>query len=158
MKVIFLDIDGVLNGHEIDQDTGHCWIHAALALRLNRIIKATGAKLVISSAWRYMVHCEAMTMRGFEYMLRTHKISGDVIGVTVRDEETPSRGDQIKRWLAEHPEVTSYVILDDEPDGMTIGDVRFVKTDGSRGLSEADMEDAIVWLNDAEAARDGQGG
>jgi hypothetical protein len=149
VKVIFLDIDGVLNNHDIDPDTGHCWIQAALAWRLNRIVKATRAKLVISSAWRYMVHCGAMTIKGFEYMLRTHKISADVVGVTVRDEEIPSRGDQIKAWLSEHPEVTSYVILDDEPDGMTIGDVRFVKTDGGCGLPEADMEDAIAWLNAA---------
>lgn len=50
MKIIFLDIDGVLNGHE--------WIHIPTAPRINQeplqvlnyIIAQTGAQIVIASS------------------------------------------------------------------------------------------------------------
>ena len=55
MKVIFLDIDGVLNEDTTPTRTQSCalFIDQEKLLRLKRIIDATQAKIVLSSTWRY---------------------------------------------------------------------------------------------------------
>jgi hypothetical protein len=64
MKIIFLDIDGVLNRH-ILQNNGYCGIEQPHVQALNYILaKVPEAKIVVSSAWRYMVHQQAMTLKG----------------------------------------------------------------------------------------------
>ena len=69
MKIIFLDIDGVLN------QTGNA---ASLpfdpncVMYLNHVIKETGAHIVISSAWRYQILEGHMTLKGFEFLMKTH--------------------------------------------------------------------------------------
>lgn len=87
MKILFLDIDGVLNGHQKDEQ-GYCRIVPYCVNYLNRVIDATDCKIVLSSAWRYMIHCGAMTLKGFEYMLITHrlKVLNRIIGLTKPDE------------------------------------------------------------------------
>jgi hypothetical protein len=89
--IIFLDIDGVLNGHHFMREAQSCNICRPCVLQLNRIIRTTGAKVVLSSAWRYMIHGGAMTLSGFAYMLRTHGFSGinNIIGLTESDETCP---------------------------------------------------------------------
>ena len=55
MRVLFLDIDGVLNreGFEPDEDAGLAsWIEAELAARLSALARETEAVLVMSSSWR----------------------------------------------------------------------------------------------------------
>jgi len=86
MKVIFLDIDGVLNGHEFCEHAKSCGINPECVCELNRIIAATDAKIVLSSAWRYMVHGGALTLKGFEYMLRTHGVTENWLLLTKRPE------------------------------------------------------------------------
>lgn len=161
MKVIFLDIDGVLNGHEFDKLARSCIIKTECVRQFNRIVDATSAKVVVSSAWRYMMlrtddSEPAMTVRGFEYMLRTHGTHCDVIGHTRSDEDmgwnehdNPRvRGKLIRRWLAEHGgEVKRYVTLDDDTDEVLLS-LPFVKINGSIGLTEADADRAIEILAD----------
>lgn len=92
MRLIFLDIDGVLNGHHYKRDAQSCNILSPCVRQLNRIIRATEAKIVLSSAWRYMIHGKAMTLAGFGYMLRTHGMIGagkTIIDTTIRDEICP---------------------------------------------------------------------
>lgn len=93
-KIIFLDIDGVLNGHEFNAEAQSGNIRNECVQHLNRIIRLTGAKIVLSSAWRYIVHGKQMTLKGFAYMLRTHGFIGigNLIGVTVADETCTSCG------------------------------------------------------------------
>lgn len=159
MKVIFLDIDGVLNGHGFDRSAQSCTIRPDCVVRFNRLLRETGAKVVLSSAWRYMVTGGAMTVRGFEYMLRTHGVAGcHIIGHTCTDEECAGRGKQIRRWVEESPygPIDAYVVLDDEE-----YDIRepsptfnhagtnahpFVRTDGKVGLTDADVEAAVRLL------------
>lgn len=165
MKVLFLDIDGVLNGHEYNPDAGSCLIKRDCIQRLNRILRETGAKIVVSSAWRYiMLTTEesppAMTMVGFEYMLRTHGASSvDLMGMTGSDEEfgwsmennVPVRGKQIRRWLADHRphfEIDSYCVLDDDDLGISeLHSECFVRTDGRVGLTDENADDVIAVLN-----------
>jgi hypothetical protein len=152
MKIVFLDIDGVLNDHAWMDHAGSCDIKRECVLRLNRILRETGAVIVVSSAWRYMVHGEAMTLQGFAYMMRTHGLlSGRIHGLTCTDELIAHRGDQIAAWLAEHDGVESYVVLDDD-DGFSVSRCQgrhahpFVRTDGAIGLTDADADRAIAIL------------
>ena len=54
-KVIFLDIDGVLN-----QDNGGAKIEEQFVRRLAHIVEETGAEIVLSSSWRgaYVSHVD----------------------------------------------------------------------------------------------------
>jgi len=68
-NVLFLDIDGVLNGHDFDVAAQSTRIQYRCVRQLNRIIKATECKIVLCSAWRYMLlkrprHKPAMTLTG----------------------------------------------------------------------------------------------
>lgn len=154
MKVIFLDIDGVLNGHEWDDEAKSCSIRRECVKHLCRVVRETDAKVVISSAWRYMILGGDMTDRGFGYMLRTHGlISGHpgpvVIGHTEPDQIVncpEERALQVREWLANHPDVKSYVVIDDEDFGYRMQAMPFVHTDGTTGMTSADADLAIAHL------------
>lgn len=152
MRVIFLDIDGVLNDHKpVIDGTGWCGIDRDKATLLNDLLYDCGAKIVISSAWRYMIEPETMGIRGFEYMLITHGADayGRIVGVTPRDEAVGGRSEggrlaQIFHWLKEHlAEVESYVVLDDMDLGVG---ARLVKTDALVGLTKELAQKASILL------------
>jgi hypothetical protein len=151
MKIIFLDIDGPLNMHIFDRVAGCCGIERKCVRELNRIIKATDAKIVLSSAWRYMIHGGAMTSSGFEYMLRTHGACTDlkIIGLTCRDEELKTRGLQIQNWIDRHRhlKIKKYVVIDD--DAFDIAHCRhpLVKVGSKIGLTRWKANQAIAILN-----------
>jgi hypothetical protein len=110
MRVIFLDIDGVVNDsyHSEPLILPHCARH------FNRIVRATTAGVAISSSWRACAHGGLMTGLGFHRLLRTHGIACPVIGVTPPDGKVQGRRDQIAAWLTENGPVASYVVLDDD--------------------------------------------
>lgn len=140
MKVIFLDIDGVLNvfvGYKAPILPGPVG-------QLNRVLLATDADLVISSTWRHLVHNGHMDLFGFEFLLRSHGLTAaNVIGVT--EDSSEGRGWQIRAWLIGKA-VEKYVILDDMIDGQ-MAKMPFVCTNGSFGLTEADADKLIEVLN-----------
>ena len=152
-KLIFLDIDGVLNCH------GHADFEPSCVEQFNRVLAATEARVVISSAWRYLMldqpDCpKAMTISGFGTMLRTHKIFGLVIvGHTGPDElfdEDPNpRGRLIRHWLKENrgEPISRYVVVDDEDNGITEHRLPFVRTDGNKGLTVEAADQIIQVLN-----------
>ena len=115
MKVIFLDVDGVLNSDEFfDNNKDNSYIDEKTVRLLKKAVEETGAKVVVSSSFRYT--------RSFgkvqEILLRN--------GITF--DKTPfldnERGKEIKQWIAEHSkiseelkdgsEVEDYVVLDDD--------------------------------------------
>lgn len=144
--VLFADVDGVLNSFE-----SQSWGTAPRALLLpecvkhfNSIIEATEAKIVLSSSWRYYILSGHMTVRGFEYLLRSHGVRGELIGHTCADDEADERGEQIRLWKRTnlgtlHP----YVVIDDFDDGISSRGLNFVQTNGAIGLTEADARRAI---------------
>lgn len=153
MKVIFLDIDGVLNDHSVAATRGisqYCGIQSDKVALLNQITDKTGAKLVISSAWRYMVHGKAMTLQGFEYMMITHGLSGEIIGLTREDEKFDTRKHQILDWLinsGSYVGLNEYVILDDLDLELSDFGNRFIQTDGTVGLTQKEVDRAVEILN-----------
>lgn len=157
---IFLDIDGVLNAHEFDHAAQSNLIDRDKVGRLNRILQETGANVVLSSAWRYMVHGGAMTLQGMDYLLRTHgMIGGRLKGITEPDATTDSsdRGGQITRWVVGngwdlYGETGRHVVIDDMDLGITAAGHPLVMTDGKIGLTDADMDKAIRILNRDDAS------
>ena len=144
LKVIFCDIDGVLvtANHLADLQEknlplrdfyGMVFDPKCVAL-LNLVVGATGAKIVISSAWRVGV-----TQQRFREMWEQRGMRGEIIGFTPIF-ETMRRGDEIQRWLDETTmrglTIDSFVVLDDVLevlDGIDRGHV--VITSWSEGLT-----------------------
>lgn len=154
MKVLFLDIDGVLNSqawmrawyaeHGVCCGSGgdHEMLDPVAVTRFNRICAVPDVKVVLSSAWRILNSTNHMTrllwQRGLDRKYRIH-------------DKTPSggghRGTQIDQWLKMvGPLVTSFVILDDSSDMEPHMD-RLVRTDCMVGLQDADVEAVIRMLN-----------
>ena len=136
MKVIFLDIDGVLNLCYEGRDEYGSLFHPHLVDNLRRLIDKTGAKIVISSTWRMsgLVIMKEMWIK--------RELPGEVIDITPNFMKhygtTLCRGKEIDAYLKDHPEVESYVILDDDTDMEDHQLDRFVKTSGN-----SDHEDCV---------------
>lgn len=166
MKVIFLDFDGVLN-----TATYRAWWRRNPALRIpdaelcpalvanvNHIIAETGAKVVLSTAWRTYTHLRPHLV---DY-LRSAGFEGTVIGMTPDFTEEvarnpyrtddgglihATRGMEIKAWLDDHPEVASYVVLEDSEDMTPLPADRIVWTTDRDGLTQDRAQKAIEILN-----------
>lgn len=145
--VIFLDIDGVLNDHR-PHKSGYCGTTRRCVGYFNQILRQTPAKIVVSSAWRYLILKGEMTIGGFSSMLLTHGVECHerVIGTTCLDEEIEVRGLQIRHWLNENGGDRRYVVLDDMNLGITDCGHPFVRTMGSIGLNRCDANLAIAIL------------
>lgn len=144
MKTLFLDIDGVLNGHELKANN-YCGIEAPLVSNFNDImLDVPDLQIVISSAWRYMIICGDMTVRGFEHMLLTHGVMcyGRIKGITVSDEIIPNRRDQIYDYAKRHG-IVDFVAVDD----LQLNMPELVKTNPRFGLSKDDSQEIIRRFN-----------
>jgi hypothetical protein len=145
--IIFLDIDGVLNNHT-PMSNGYNGIDKVCVSNFNFLLsKLPSAKIVISSAWRYLIHGGAFTLKGFEYILETHGIEckDRLIGYTDKDPELPQnhdewnqaglqfRKDQILKWIKDNNYSGPYLVLDDLDIGIGY------RTDGKIGLTCQDV-------------------
>jgi hypothetical protein len=119
MKIIFLDIDGVLNVMHRDRDEYGAIFHQNFVNNLETVINETGAKIIISSSWR---HGGLQRMKD---MWSFRNLPSEVIGITpdlweeIEGEdfhEKLLRGHEIQMVLDANPEITSYVIFDDDDD------------------------------------------
>lgn len=140
MKVVFLDYDGVVNT-PIWNEEGKCKYNFPsdgkvnnyqAIMWVNELCKKTGAKIVVSSTWRYCCHRNEVSYQDCLYNARLNK-DIEIIGCTDWfGNET--RTDEIKSYLLKHPEIENYVILDDEE----VDDDNFVQCNGyfGFGLSE----------------------
>lgn len=151
MKVIFTDIDGVLNEDTTPTRTKSrvIFIDEEKLLRLKRIVDATGAKIVLSSTWRYDRDDARYNGDFLELQEAFYNVGLDFYDFTPVDAIGIRRGMEIKAWLGLHPEVERYIILDDElfdfeERGLLPRLVKTVFWDG--GLTEAHVQEAIDLL------------
>jgi hypothetical protein len=149
MKVIFLDIDGVLNVIGKGRDEfGQCF-HKHFEDNLKWIIEQTGAKIVISSTWRMNGLSE------MQRMWRHRNLAGEVISITPYINNR-KRGKEIQSWIDSN-EISSYVIIDDDTDMLSSQENNFVRTsdnidhpdcvDIGYGLTKKCAEKAVKILN-----------
>ena len=146
--LVFLDMDGVLNGHDYNNFAKSSTILRGAVDNLNCVLTETGAKIVLSSAWRYMLIGKAMSLRGFDYLLRTHGVVADrLVGATCADEEVKERGWQIQAWRRVHDHRGPYVVIDDMDLCISsLHEGHFVQTSGEIGLTDSDADAAIAIL------------
>jgi hypothetical protein len=164
-KIIFLDIDGVLNStlyyenlefKEIKADQNDRFLNKLYDIDekaisfLNHLIKNTGAKIVISSTWRKNTAIEELTklfkMKGF---------IGEIIDYTPRLGEGNLRGNEILKWIENNitligqlrHEYRSYVIFDDDSDMLYWQRNNFILIDGYVGLTPNNVYKAEYILN-----------
>lgn len=153
MKVIFLDIDGVLNNSEFFSRGGDARneLDKINVKNLNFITSnVPGVKIVLSSSWRLLHTLE--WMRDF---LKAQGVEGELIdatpGPTVKTKSgiylASSRGEEIGVWLKQHPEVESFIAIDDTAGDMKEVQDRLVHTNFSNGLTVHDSEKAVELLN-----------
>ena len=155
MRVIFLDIDGVLNStrtmivwgsglvpftqRELDNISRDDVLLDPVAVDLLRLLtEASGAKIVISSTWRLRSSPTAFHKMFDLYGWDTRDI---VIGLTPVLHH--KRGDEIASWLKDNPVVEQYVILDDDSDMLVDQLPNFVNTEHDVGFARGDFEKAI---------------
>lgn len=162
MKLIFLDIDGVLNYQLYYQEKRQCDRHKELPedapdgahdicerriSLLNDLIEDTGAKVVISSSWRNGKSVEELTQL-FEYKGFKGEIIGKTpylwFGISAEQEYHYSvpRGCEIKAWLelnkdklSEKMSEVRYVIFDDDSDMLYWQRDKFLWVDPYAGLT-----------------------
>lgn len=148
MKIIFLDIDGVLNCQSTYdpyvkselREYPYNHFEPKLVGNLNEITEATGANIVISSSWRIN-----RTFRELREILVKAGVSGKIIGQTERlyfsnwSHSVP-RGCEILHWMETNKErlgelvsFRDYVIIDDDSDMLYLHKSNFFQTDPSGG-------------------------
>lgn len=173
MKVIFLDIDGVMNsteemialynqhGSSIDNTLPS----PTKCKLLKQLVDETGARLVLSSSWRLSLNAIQKLIDLFEsYDLALsgftcHEVDSKKFKNTLFEEIKPiyqhslgdfgtyieDRGAEIAAWLLDHPNVSNFVILDDEDSDIKAWfPNNLVKTDLQVGLT---LEDCLKASN-----------
>lgn len=160
MKIVFLDIDGVL----ATTNTRFQYFDLDCVLVLEAILRQVpDSKIVVTSTWR--LGCKSL--KDLKNMMRWgsvrkptefHGISVNfidrIIGATSRifsydelfkcNQEVP-RGQEITAWLKDYPEVDGYLVLDDDTD-IQPHQERFVRTDIYKGIQAKDIEKCIEIL------------
>lgn len=125
--VLFLDVDGVLNrcgksGQGLETDKVE---------RLKAVLTRCPARIVLSSTWRKFDHALERVKREFLIESCTPVLDRQESGIWLG----ASRGREIQAWLDAHPDVTRFVILDDDSD-MGPLTAHLVKTGSFEGLTE----------------------
>lgn len=147
MKVIFLDVDGVLNNSLTDEYSpeGYTGISDVLVENLAKLVKLTKAKIVLTSDWKS--DWENKTKDGV-YLAEKLKKQGLEISERTYESYPSRRGEGIRTYL-ENNDVDKYVILDDTEFGDFTGELekRFVNTNYVDGLSIVKVQEAIKILN-----------
>jgi hypothetical protein len=158
-KVIFLDIDGVLNSnfwnadHQREISDGK-YIDTEKVRLLSDLVKKSEASLILHSGWRFwfdadvqptrpeaayltsLLNNEGMTVAGMTPDLTTEEIRRT-------KKFSKVKADEILKWLENHPETDSWVVLDDlELHNEIIAKCQ-IMTDPEQGLTEADVEKAL---------------
>jgi hypothetical protein len=167
MKIIFLDIDGVLNHQrfykerfearkqdkldgnlvkksQIDREAEE--IDPESVENLNELIENTGAKVVISSTWRLGTEIETL-----QAILEKRGFVGEVIGKTPVGCGCCQRGNEIHKWLGDNRDIideegNNYIILDDDSDMLYWQRNNFINVDQYVGLTPKQVYKATRFL------------
>lgn len=158
MKVIFLDIDGVLNSQMLIDRNENEMIDKYAVKLLKNLIDKTGAVVVLSSGWRLWfdenmvtddVEAQYMYDVLFEFGIDIYGKTPDFSTDEIRTKRTfgEVKAKEIIAWLEEHYDVEKYVVLDDLDLKNDQINANLVQTDGKVGLTKEDVKLAIRILN-----------
>lgn len=148
MNVLFLDYDGVVNTPIWDDSGKHCRFNHSGDNKVNnfqavqwvsKFCKECGYDIVVTSTWRFENNYKDCLVNGglwngIQILGRTPYVSSG------------NRGDEIQKYLEEHPEVDNFLIFDDDSD---MGDLldHLIKTDSTFGFSMYNYDAAVQLHN-----------
>jgi hypothetical protein len=151
MKVLFLDIDGVLNSREwFIVNKENVLFHSGLMHRhaedldpqacklVNQLCTEFSLSIVISSTWRRL-----HSLSEIQKMFASRGLSAPIIGATPQL-RSGYRGQEVDEWLYDHPGLPHYVILDD--DGDFGPHQPLVQTNNEYGVCYRDIDKARTLL------------
>ena len=157
IKCIFVDVDGVLNCDKTIKRLDVCYefkfVDTRKVLRLRDIVERTGAKLVLSSTWRFgadprafYIEREALRELVREFRRVRCPLWFDITPYLPR----AKRWQEINAWLINN-DVEDYIILDDwgEEEFRPMMD-HLVKCDPRKGLTKERAELAIKMLGEKQ--------
>lgn len=144
-RVIFLDYDGVVNTPMWNDKGTHCSYNFPSDGKVNNFqavqwISECCQKfhydIVVTSTWRMKDNYKDCLINGglrpgIEILDRTERLWNP-------DSHT-CRGDEIAKYLADHPEINYYMIVDDEDDMLPEQKDHFIQTNGYVGFNLADF-------------------
>jgi hypothetical protein len=162
MKVIFLDIDGVINSnfwvesHQQEVSNGTLIDKEKIEL-VAKIVNKTEAVLVMHSGWRFWFDNNMQPIRKeaqnlidllLDSGLSIYAMTPDLTTEEIRKTKMFSKvkASEIFLWLKENPDVDKWIVLDDldlHNDDLAI---RQVRTNAEVGLTEKDVNKAIEML------------
>ena len=153
MKIIFLDVDGVLNNSDTRTVTrdGWCFVDDRLVCNLACIVHATGAKVVLSSTWRDDWHREDETLNTLAFEDLRNKLREFKVEIMSKTGAwRKCRGLEIQEWLDnwKGEEIENFIILDDWNDMEPVKDYLFW-INPTFGLTDSDVSLAILYLNES---------
>lgn len=161
-NVVFLDIDGVLNSNfwcennqrEISNGT---LIDKDKVKLLSSLIKATNAKIILHSAWRFWFdsHLKPL-LNEAEKLVEIFQGEGLTIDGVTPDLTTEEiritkrfslvKAEEILLWISEHKDVQNWVVIDDLDLHNSEIEKHQIKTDNTIGLTVEDLENAKKML------------
>lgn len=162
MKIIFLDVDGVLNSevwnqkHKIETENGFLIDEETIKL-LSHFIKTSGAKIVLHSGWRFWFDKNFSPIRkeseNFKNLLDKNGLSFYDFTPDLTTEEIRKNGKfslskpkEILLWLNNHSDISNWVVIDDIVLNNKTIQKHQVAPDSKIGLTLADIEKAIKLL------------
>lgn len=142
MKIIFLDIDGVLNHnawYKSDDYYNNNFkdpdLDPNIIKMLNEVTNKYDIKIVISSSWKIDTYCiERLRKAGLENVIDC--TPNLIFNIPI---DIYYRGMEINQYLQEHPEVDKYLILDDISDFDSEQLRYFYKIDYQVGIRDVDI-------------------
>ena len=161
-RVIFLDIDGVLNSnfwndsHQREISDGTL-VDAEKVRLLSMLVKNTNAKIVLHSGWKYWFDQDLKPLRpeseNLVMMLEREGLSLEGMTPDHATEEVRRskkfslvKAGEILAWLAEHGDVDSWIVIDDLDLHNAEIEAHQVKTDPNVGLTIEDVDMAEKML------------
>ena len=166
-KIVFLDIDGVLNSnfwnenHQREISDGTLIDESKVKL-LCKLVKDTDAQIILHSGWKYWFDSDLKPLCKEADKLSDllEKEGLTIAGVTpdhATDEIRTSKrfslvkAGEILAWLEQHNDVDEWVVLDDLDLHNAVIEMHQVRTDQRIGLTDEDVERAKrVLQNDYE--------
>lgn len=168
MKIIFLDIDGVLCTHRAHygqyfyapNGIMHALDREAVGM-LNMLASGMGSddqavRFVLISTWRLNRHPVGRGgQHAIESHLRQYGFNGGLHPDWRTDElgDEKARGTEVARWLSQHPDIKDYVIIDDGEHFTDEQKARHVRTEYANGLMWGDFKNAAKYLHGIEGIK-----
>lgn len=169
IKILFLDVDGVLNTYDTKKESETTGINKSICERLGKIIEETQCKIVLSSTWRLdegsknKLFLEMRQMANIQIYNDLSKPNNVYLGDTddldpdFNGNEGAVRTDEIMAKLTDCKlvsNVTHWVAVDDLKLGRNTKreivpgfEDHFVQTDETKGITQGKMQDIINILS-----------